>query len=176
MYVGPEFFSTELVLNLYRIRHIIGVLATLPLLLIGTYLFFYYRNLKKETSEKKKMVRKKVKLVLVIWVVCFIFIIFISPSTVSFLFTMMLLSFANLFIIWIFIKAHKGKILSEINCLIISIGFTVLFIVGYIPSFLIFTILGTSVYGLLIGTVIAEIGGLISYAIIFIGFKTKAKY
>lgn len=139
MYIGPEYFQPELLLNIFKIRHIIGALSTLPMLSIGTYLFVYYRNLKKEIIEIRKIAIKYMKIILSIWMGLFLLVIFLLPSPVFSLLIYMIFSVYNIFIIWVFIKAYKGKILPEINCLIISIGFIILFAMGYIPTILIYT-------------------------------------
>ena len=173
MYIGAEYFQSELVINIFKIRHIIAALSTLPVLSLGTYLFVYYRNLKKEIIEIRKIAIKYMKIILSIWMCFFLFAIFLLPSPVFSLLIYMIFSVYNIFIIWVFIKAYKGKILPEINCLVISIGFIILFVMGYIPTILIFTILGINLYGLLIGALISEIGALLAYLLIFMGFKSR---
>ncbi|MFX1395145.1 MAG: hypothetical protein ACFFAH_16475, partial [Promethearchaeota archaeon] len=176
MYVNNEFFSNTVLLIIFKIRHIIGTISSLMLLLIGAYLFFFKRNLNIESIKREKVVRKNIKFVLIIWIVVYIFLIIFSPNVFFLLTIYVIFSIVLCLIIWIFITAYKKKILSEINCLIIGIGFTFYLIFHILPTVLIFTLLGTSIYGLLIATIIGEIGILISFIIILIGFKTKAKY
>ena len=176
MYLSDGFFSDTIILNLFKIRSIIGGLSALFLISIGAYLFFFNRNLNKKSLEREKVARKNMKIVLVIWTGLILSIIFFSPNIFFLLAIYVIFCFVLCFIIWIFIKAHKGKILSEINCLIISLGFTFYLIFHFLPTLLILTILGTSIYGVLIATLIGEIGILISFIIILIGFKNKAKY
>ena len=70
----------------------------------------------------------------------------------------------------------KGKILSEINSLIISIGFTCYLISNLILPLLTTVIGPTSLEGERIGALILELGTLFSMVIIILGFKRKANY
>ena len=171
MYISEGFFSNTIILNLYKIRSIIGGLSALFLISIGAYLFFFNRNLNKESLEREKVARKNMKIVLVIWTGLILSIIFFSPTIFFLLAIYVIFCIVLCFIIWIFIKAYKGKILSEINCLTISLGFTFYLIFHILPTLLILTLLGTSIYGVLIATLIGEIGIFISFIIILIGFK-----
>jgi hypothetical protein len=79
------------------------------------------------------------------------------------------------FVTWVFITAYKGKILQEINTLIISIGFICYLISNAILPILINVVAANSLTGERIAASILELGTLTSMILILIGFKTKKK-
>ncbi|MFX1444115.1 MAG: hypothetical protein ACFFHV_11920 [Promethearchaeota archaeon] len=176
MYIGNGLFSNSLILNIYKIRQIIGAFSTLALLSIGTYLFLFKRYFREKNLNKDEVIEKKVKVVLVIWLGAYLTVIIFSPNVLLLLVVYLIFSSVLCPIIWVFISAHKGKILPEINCLLISLGFISYLIFHFLPQILIYLFLTTTIQGLLIATLIGEAGILFSFILILIGFKTKASY
>ena len=170
-------FSYYLILNIIKLRYFILTLSILPLFLSGIYLYLFRLNLKKPDLERKILSKKLTVLFSIIYFPFFFFIIiFLNDITMfSYLGALMTLSSLS-FVIWVFLTAYKGKILSEINSLIISIGFICYLISNLILPILVNVIGPTSLEGERIGGLILELGTLFSMIIIIIGFKKKADY
>ena len=170
-------FSYYLILNIIKLRYFILTLSILPLFLSGIYLYLFRLNLKKPDLERKKLSKKLTVLFSILYFpVFFIIIIFLNDITMfSYVGALMTLSSLS-FVIWVFLTAHKGKILSEINSLIISIGFICYLISNLILPILVNVIGPTSLEGERIGSLILELGTLFSMVIIILGFKKKANY
>ena len=167
-------FSYYLILNIIKLRYFILTLSILPLFLSGIYLYLFRLNLKKPDLERKILSKKLTVLFSIIYFPLFFFIIiFLNDITMfSYLGALMTLSSLS-FVIWVFLTAHKGKILSEINSLIISIGFICYLISNLILPILVNVIGPTSLEGERIGSLILELGTLFSMIIIILGFLIR---
>lgn len=170
-------FSYYLILNIIKLRYFILTLSILPLFLSGIYLYLFRLNLKKPDLERKKLSKKLTVLFSILYFpVFFIIIIFLNDITMfSYVGALMTLSSLS-FVIWVFLTAYKGGILSEINSLIISIGLICYLISNLILPILTNVIGSTSLEGERIGGLIIELGTLFSMIIIILGFKKKANY
>lgn len=170
-------FSYYLLLNIIKLRYFILTFSILPLFLSGIYLYFFRLNLRKPDFERERLSKKYTGLFSIFYFpIFFIIIIFLDEINLfSYVGAFMTLSSLS-FVIWVFLTAHKGKILSEINSLIISIGFTCYLISNLILPLLTNVIGPTSLEGERIGALILELGTLFSMVIIILGFKRKANY
>ena len=170
-------FSYYLILNIIKLRYFILTLSILPLFLSGFYLYLFRLNLRKPDLNRERLSKKLTVLFSILYFpVFFIIIIFLNDITMfSYVGALMTLSSLS-FVIWVFLTAYKGKILSEINSLIISIGFICYLISNLILPILTNVIGPTSLEGERIGGLILELGTLFSMIIIIIGFKKKANY
>ncbi|NVM45799.1 MAG: hypothetical protein HWN79_12865 [Candidatus Lokiarchaeota archaeon] len=170
-------FSYYLLLYIIKLRYFILTLSILPLFLSGIYLYLFRLNLRKPELKRKKLSKKLTVLFSILYFpIFFIIIIFLNEINMfSYVGALMTLSSLS-FVIWVFLTAYKGKILSEINSLIISIGFICYLISNLILPILTNVIGPTSLEGERIGGLILELGTLFSMIIIIIGFKKKANY
>ena len=151
--------------------------SILPLFLSGIYLYLFRLNLRKPDFERVRLSKKLTVLFSIVYFsVIFTFILILNDiSMFSYLGALMTLSSLS-FVIWVFFTAHKGKVLSEINSLIIGIGFICYLIANLILPILTGVIGPASYEGERIGALILELGTLLSMIIIIIGFKKKAYY
>ena len=170
-------FSYYLLLNIIKLRYFILTFSILPLFLSGIYLYLFRLNLRKPDFERVRLSKKLTVLFSIVYFsVIFTFILILNDiSMFSYLGALMTLSSLS-FVIWVFFTAHKGKVLSEINSLIIGIGFICYLIANLILPILTGVIGPASYEGERIGALILELGTLLSMIIIIIGFKKKAYY
>jgi len=122
--------------------------------------------------------RRNALIISTVYIVLFIGGLILIPSMIIILlFGALGLALISLsFIIWIFITIYKGKIIPEINSLIIGIGFITYLIFMIFYPFSIYILKNIPIHGDGIGGLIMETVSLISFMIIIIGFKTKASY
>lgn len=173
----PVNFSYDFLLFILKVRFFFTIFNMLPLLLFGGYLYMFKRTLKKENF----VIDKKAKTYTLLFS-----IIFFSFYSISILIIQdvdyfpILLSIITLItfglVSWVFLTAHKGKILPEVNSLTITIGFILLLISNVIVSPLIFTIGQIVNIGLTYVVLILESGTLCSTIVIVMGLKTKARF
>lgn len=176
-YVYPEAFPYFTLLNMAKFRYIIGILNTLPLFFFGIYLYFFKHYLEKPVYEREILIRKRIMIFSSIYIITFIILI-IKLQTI------MLLQFwlngtvliSVSLVIWVFIIAHKKRLLAEINSFLICIGFIIYLISNIMYPILVFYLTQITNYGYGISALIVETIALISSLIILIGFKSKASY
>ena len=177
MYIAYRLFETysysfEYLMFVVKIRYVFGVLTVLPLFLGGLYLYFYRLKLKHESIGLKKILLS----FSIIYIAFFSFIIIILNDLKLFTYVGALLVISSVsFIIWVFLRAHKGRILKEVNSLTLSIGFIFYLISSALmPIFINFLGLETSTTEL-VNTYFIELSTLLSSIIITIGFIRKPK-
>lgn len=180
-------FSELFLLNISKLRVAIGTVNMFPIFLIGIYFYFYRRSLKKEGFQKEKNARKNTITFLIFFfiIILIIFLLLQNIQYISFVSGIITLIGFSL-LIWVFITAHKGKILPEIRSSIISIGFVLLLFFNVLYSILmglfsdvqlssdIFANLTTGSAVIIYYT--TEGGNLVAIIIILIGFEKKATY
>lgn len=170
-------FSYYLLLNIIKLRYFILTFNILPLFLIGIYLYIFRLSLRKPDFEREKLSKKLTVLFSILYFPTFFIIIIFLNDISIFSYVGALLTLSSLsFVIWVFLTAYKGKILSKINSLIISIGFICYLIFNLILPILANVIGPSSLEGERIGALILEVGTLFSMVIILLGFKKKAIY
>ncbi len=173
-YVNPKIFFID-VTTIVRFRYIYGIINLIPLYLLGLYLYIYKKNSNKPYSEILKIIRKNVLTFLIIYSIIWIILMFFFNN--FYLIRFLLIGLATLlFISWIFYKAHQGRILPEINCFIISIGFFLYAISQISFPFLAIMLNFLIINAEIISNLIMEIFSSISFIIVLIGFKTQAKF
>jgi len=184
-YLGD--FSELFLLNMAKLRIGIGVVNIFPIFLIGIYFYFFRHSLGKQEFRKEKIARKDTLIFLIIFFSSILIILFLLPNILYLSYLTGFVTFIGFsLLIWVFVTAYKGKILPEINCLIISIGFILLLIFNIIfPIFIsLFGVIPspsqTFAYltheGGAITYYTTEGGNLIASVIILIGFERKAPY
>ncbi|MFX1572841.1 MAG: hypothetical protein ACFFB0_08830 [Promethearchaeota archaeon] len=180
-------FSELFLLNIVKLRVVIGTVNMFPIFLIGVYFYFFRRSLKKEVSQKEKNARKNTIIFLIFFFTSTSIIYFFLHNIqyISFLSGIVSLSGFSL-LIWVFFTAYKGKILPEIRSLIVSIGFMLLLFFNVLYSILmglfsdvqisseIIAYLSTGSAAIIYYT--TEGGNLVAIIIILIGFEKKATY
>jgi len=152
------------------------MLTVLPLYLLGLYLYNYKRNLNKPYFEIKIIIRKMTLTFLTIYSSISIISLIFLNNLYFIRFVLIGITFSFLLISWIFFNAYRGKILPEINCLKISIGFLFYAISQISLPFSALILNSLIIDSEAISVIIMEILSLISFIIILIGFKTKATY
>lgn len=165
-------YSYQFLIFVIKIRYVFGVLSVLPLFLGGLYLYFYRLKFKYETIAIKKILL----FFSIIYISFFSFIIIILNDVKLFTYVGALLVISSVsFIIWIFLKAYKGRILKEVNSLTLSVGFIFYLISSaLIPIFITFLGLETTATEI-INTFYIELSTLLSSIIITVGFIKKPK-
>ena len=184
-YLGD--FSEIFLLNISKLRVVIGTVNMFPIFLVGVYFYFFRLSLKKEEFQKEKKTRKDTIIFLIFFFIIILIILFLLQNIqyISFLSGIVTLIGFSL-LIWVFITAHKGKILPEISSSIVSVGFMLLLFFNVLYSILmvlfsdiqvsseIFADLTTINAAIIYYT--TEGGNLVAVIIILIGFEKKATY
>ncbi len=174
-YFNPEIFFIDNI-TIVRFRYIYGIINVLPLCLLGLYLYVYKKNINKPYSEIIKIFKKKITPFLTIYLIFWIVLLFFLNNFYIIRFILIGVLSLIFFTSWIFYIAHRGRILTDINCKTISLGFF-LYTISQI-SFPFLAILLNSLIkdGEIVSAVFMEIFSLISFIVVLIGFKTKASY
>jgi len=174
-YIGV--FSELFLLNLTKFREALGIVDMLPIILIGIYFYFFRRSLGRQDFRKEKIARKNTLIFSIVYIFSMFIIIFLLQEVKYLTFIVGIISLIGFgFLIWVFVIAFKGKILPDINSLIISIGFILMLICNVLFPVFINIFLGGSKIGEAFAFFIVEGGSLIATIIILIGLKTKAHY
>lgn len=170
-------FSYILFLDIIKIRYLILIINLIPLFLSGIYLFLFRLNLKKPHLEREKISKRLTVLFSSLYFPTFFFIILFLNDIYLFSYIGAILTSSTLsFVIWIFFTVYRGKILPEINSLIISIGFICYMIFNVLLPIYVNVIGQISLEGERIAGSILECGTFFSMITILIGFKKKAHY
>jgi len=164
----------ETVLLLIKIRYIIIILNLIPMIFLGIEMIFYAISLKKEHKKlRNEHYRKQLAAVIIVLLVLIESIaVILSPdfSTISVLLPIIAIP-SLIIIVWLFTFAYKNKSLSQINPLVVAIGFGG-WTISQITRPLMQKIIGENTTYV----VFAEIIDLILFIIIFIGFYLEANY
>lgn len=170
-------FSYTLFLDIIKIRYLILIINLIPLFLSGIYLFLFRLNLKKPHLEREKISKRLTVLFSSLYFPTFFFIILFLNDIYLFSYIGAVITFSTLsFVIWIFFTVYRGKILPEINSLIISIGFICYMVFNVLLPIYVNVIGQISLEGERIAGSILECGTFFSMITILIGFKKKAHY
>jgi len=164
--------SSELLLFLTKIRYVIIIINLLPMISLSLKMILFYILInRKQSSLKDKDNRKKVQRRLIIIITCIEFLIIFLAPTYNILFYILpfLLIPSLIVIVWLFAFAYKNEKLTEINTLIVSIGWALFLSTSLFRSF------GQNLGELPIFLIISEILEIISFIVIFIGFAKKKK-
>ncbi len=141
-------------MNTIKIRYFILILNVVPLFLSRIYLYH-----------------------IPLYFPVFIIIIMFLNDILLFSYVGAIITFSSLiFVIWMFITVYKGKILLEINSLIISIGFICYLIFNALLPVYVNVIGQFSLEGERLAGSLLEFGTLICIIVILIGFRTKAHF
>jgi len=168
------YYSNDDILTLIKIRFIIVIFTAAPLVYLSIGMILYSLSLKEKYQKLKKEKRRNTDTFIIIFIIVIIEIIavLLTPNTtiIGILLPFIVIpSFIT--IVWLFTFAHKNKRLSQVNSLILALGFGA-YLISQIIRPLLHNILGAGTTYL----IIAEIIDLIIFIIIFIGFYLKANY
>lgn len=162
------------ILFLSKSRLLLLILDLIPMIYLSIgmilYVFALRLNSKKFNDEKH---RDKIRLrIIIVIIIIELSIVIIAPSItiISIIFPFIVIP-SIITIVWLFAYVYKHKSLSQVNALILSIGFGIL-LVSQIVRPLLHVILGESPTFI----IIAEIIDLSVFGLIFIGFYKKANY
>jgi len=169
-------FSYFLLLNTIKLRYFILIINILPLFLSGLYLYLFRLNLEKPDFEREKVSKRLTILFSLLYFPTFFTITIILNDITSFSYIGAIITLSSLsFVTWVFITAYRGKILQEINSLLISIGFICYLISNVILPILINVVASNSLEGERIAASILELGTLFSMIIILLGFRIRTR-
>ena len=170
-------FSYMFFLNTIKLRYFILLINVVPLFLSGIYLYLFRLNLKKPDFEREKVSKRLTILFSSLYFPTFFIIIIFLNNIYLYSYIGAIITFSSLiFVIWMFITVYKGKILPEINALIISTGFICYLISNVLLPVYINVIGQFSLEGERLAGLILELGTLLSIIIVLLGFKKKANY
>lgn len=170
-------FSYGFLLNTIKVRYFILIINVVPLFLSGLYLYLFRLNLKKLDFKRERVSKRLTILFSLLYFPVFFSIVILLNDIYFFSYIGAIITFSSLsFVIWMFITVYKGKILPEINSLIISIGFVCYLIFNVLLPVYVNVIGQFSLEGERLAGSILELGTFISMIIILLGFKKKAHY
>ncbi|MFX1444118.1 MAG: hypothetical protein ACFFHV_11935 [Promethearchaeota archaeon] len=175
-FAGNDFLPILNLLTLLKIKIILGIISAIPLFFIGIYFYFIHFDLNKTNINKEKLIKKTAFLISGIFATVFLIFLFLARTLIFLLSLYIGLGSTFVFISWLFFKSHQGKILPEINCLVISIGFIFYFACHILSPCLTLLLSNIPIHGIGISTLLNEILALVSFILLLIGFKTKAEY
>lgn len=164
-------FDETVVLSILKVRYFVIILTLAPLVYLGLgiilfSLSFRYEKLTKDFNNK---IRTKL-IVIILCVESFAILMVLSVSAISLLLPCVIIpSLAG--IVYVFLLAYKTKRLSEVNPLILAIGFF-LYMISSIIRPIAQNIIGISANFL----IFIEIIDLIVCIVIFMGFYLKIDY
>ena len=168
-------YSYMFLLITIKLRYFILIINVVPLFLSGIYLYIFRLNLKKPDFERNKISKRLTIIFSSLYFPIFFLIVIFLNNIYLFSYIGALITFSSfVFVIWMFITVHKGKILLEINSLIISIGFIFYLIFNVLLPVYVNVIGQFSLEGERIAGLVLELGTLISNVVILLGFKKKA--
>ena len=170
-------YSYTFLLNTIKLRYILLIVNVVPLFLSGIYLYMFRLNLKKLDFEREKVSKRLTIIFSSLYFPTFFVVIIILNNIYLFSYIGAIITFSSLiFVIWMFITVYRGKILPEINSLILSIGFICYLIFNVLLPVYVNVIGQFSLEGERLAGLILELGTLFSMIIVLLGFKKKANY
>jgi len=168
------YFNENEILTLIKIRFIIIIFTVAPMVFLSIGMILYSQSLKEKNSKLKdeKHRNKETFIIIIIILSIETLAVILTPNTtvIGILLPWIVIpSFIT--IVWLFAFAHKNKRLSQVNPLILAIGFC-----AYLVSQIIRPLLQNFLTPAYLYIITAEIIDLIIFVIIFIGFYMKANY
>jgi len=168
------YFSEALNLFVIKLRFFIIVFTVFSLIYLSLKMILYWLSLKNRFRKlKDEDYQNKANFLILIFItVIEIIAIVITPDTDTISVVLPAVVIPSLVvIIWLFAFAHKNKRLSQVNSLVLMIGFT-LYLISQIIRPVLLRIFGEVATYLNL----AEIIDLVIFAVIFLGFYMEAKY
>lgn len=168
------YYNEAQTLTLIKIRYVIIIFTAAPLVYLSIGMILYALSLKEKHEKLKDEKRRNKDTFVIITIILIIEIsaVLLTPNlTIMSIILPCIVIPSFITIIWLFTFAYKNKRLSQVNPLILMVGFGAYLISQIIRPLLLF-FLGVGVSYI----IFAEIIDLIIFIVIFIGFYTKAKY
>ncbi|MFX1479000.1 MAG: hypothetical protein ACFFCI_12785 [Promethearchaeota archaeon] len=166
------FFNEIMNLMVIKLRFLLIIFTVLPLIYLSFVMILYSLSLKDRFIKlKEENYQNKVNLIIIIFTISIeLFLVLIVPNATSIAFLLPCVVIPSLLIIiWLFAFAYRHKRLSQVNSLILLIGFS-LYLASQIIRPLIQEIIGENAFYINL----AEIIDLIIFIIIFLGFYMNA--
>ncbi len=160
--------NASIVLVVLKIRYFIMILDFFPMIYLSSEMILFSFSLKPRFSKySNQKVRNKIslRLIIVILIVESIFGIIAPNSTILSIYYPVIVIPSLLTIVWLFYFAYKNKRLSQVNTLILTIGFG-LYLISQIIRPLAQFVIGESAVFL----IFAETIDLMIFIIIIVGF------
>ncbi len=164
--------SAELLI-LSKIRFLLMVINVIPMLFLSIEMILIYFSLMDRFKKlRNKAFFKKIQKITLILIALLESIAILLAPTYSIIITIYpFISLTSLLIIfWMFLFAYRTQRLSDINPLIVALGFGIFLLTS------IFRTLGHNLIDPKVNSIISEILEIIVFAIIFIGLIKKANY
>jgi len=164
----------DMVLFLLKVRFFLAILTLAPMMYLSLGMILYNLSLK-EKHEKLRVEkhRNKVRRLIIILIVLIESIaVVLAPNTIVVGMLLPIFVIPSLIIIvWLFQFAYRNKKISQVNTLILTIGFA-LYLISQLGRPLLQNIVGESATYV----IIAELIDLFLFLFIFIGLLLKASY
>ena len=175
MFVAFIFFqlNASIVLVVLKIRYFIMILDFFPMIYLSSEMILFSFSLKpryKRLTSEKERNKTSLKFITLILIIEGIAGLIAPNSTILSIYYPIIVIPSLLTIVWLFYFAYKNKRLSQVNTLILTIGFG-LYLISQIIRPLAQFIIGESAVFL----VFAETIDLIIFIIIFVGFSKGSK-
>jgi len=160
-------------LILVKVRYVLIIINIIPVLFLSIQMLLIYLSIyERFKSLKTKQTNNKIQGIILSLIISIAILLIILAPELSSLLTIypfiMISSF--IMIIWMFLYANKSKRLSEINSLIVGIGF-----IFYLFT-TVFRGIGIGFLDRNLSSFLSEIFEIIVFIIIFIGLNKKSKY
>jgi len=168
------FFNESMNLMVIKLRYLLIIFTVLPLIYLSITMILYSLSLKDRFKKfKDENFQNKVNLSIILLIILIeIILVSIVPNTNSIAILLPCVVIPSLIIIvWLFAFAYKHKRLSQVNSLVLLIGFS-LYLVSQIMRPLIQAIVGENAFYVNI----VELIDLIIFFIIFLGFYLDANF
>ncbi|TFF95954.1 MAG: hypothetical protein EU547_06935 [Promethearchaeota archaeon] len=165
-----DYVIDPIFLTIVKLRFFLAILNLVPMIFlsIGMILFYLSLNENKNRFKDKNKREKTQKYIIIIIALIELFLIIIAPNyTTLFNIVPLLVIPSLIMIVWVFAFAHKNKKLTNINPLIVAIGF------GLYLLTTIYRSLGQYIFELSIYIITSEVFEIITFIIIFIGLIKK---
>ncbi|TFF97456.1 MAG: hypothetical protein EU547_04270 [Promethearchaeota archaeon] len=165
--------SPDSILILVKIRFLLIISNIFPILFFSIEIILMYLSLYERFSalKIKNTSAKYRNRILILLLVLFSLVIILAPdySTILTIYPLLMIP-SFIMIVLMFLYAYRSKRLSEINPLIVAIGFFAFLLTT------VFRAIGQNIIDPKFASILSEIFEIISFIIIFIGLIRKANY
>lgn len=167
------FINPNSILILIKIRFFLIIINLFPVLFLSIEMILIYlslyENFKFLKTKKNFKILQGIILISIFMIESISILFAPKYSTILMIYPFFIIPFF-IIIIWIFLYAHRSKRLSEINPLIVALGFAIFLITT------LFRAVGQSIVDPKLASILSEIFEILAFIVIFIGLIKKAKY
>jgi len=161
------------ILILIKIRFFLIIINLFPVLFLSIEMILIYlslyENFKFLKTKKNFKILQGITLISIFMIESISILFAPKYSTILMIYPFFIIPFF-IIIVWIFLYAHRSKRLSEINPLIVALGFAIFLITT------LFRAVGQSIVDPKLASILSETFEILAFIIIFIGLIKKAKY